>query len=164
MEENICNFRVGNGYDVHEFAMGIPMWLGGVKIEDSAMGFLAHSDGDVAIHALCDAILGALAIGDIGHFFPDNDDEWKGIDSKILLRKVCNMAEERGWKVGNADISIDLQAPKIGSYMPAMRTALAKVMGISPEVVSVKATTSESLCFVGRGEGCQAWATVLLYR
>lgn len=165
MKENIdmCPFRVGNGYDVHALGEGIPMWLGGVRIEGPS-GFIAHSDGDVAIHALCDAILGALALGDIGHFFPDTSDEWKGVDSKILLRKVVALAEEKGWKVGNADVTIALQKPKIAPYIVPMRSALASCMGIDEDSVSVKATTTEKMGFVGRCEGCQVWATVLLWR
>ena len=165
MKENIdrCPFRVGNGYDVHALGEGIPMWLGGVRIEGPS-GFIAHSDGDVAIHALCDAILGALALGDIGHFFPDTSDEWKGVDSKILLRKVVALAAEKGWKVGNADVTIALQKPKIAPYIAPMRFALASCMGIDEDSVSVKATTTEKMGFVGRCEGCQVWATVLLWR
>ena len=161
--ENRCPFRVGNGYDVHAMAGGIPMWLGGVRIDDAPVGFVAHSDGDVAIHALCDAILGALALGDIGHFFPDTSDEWKGVDSKVLLKKVVEMAAAKGWKVGNADVTIALQRPKIASYVPAMRQALASCMEVAEDCVSVKATTTEKLGFVGRCEGCQVWATVCLW-
>ena len=113
-------WRIGQGYDVHAIAEGLTMHLGGVVVSEE-MGFVAHSDGDVAIHALCDALLGALALGDIGKHFPDNSDRWKGIDSRILLRKVVGMLAERGWKPGNVDITIALQAPKIGSYVPAMR-------------------------------------------
>ena len=137
------------------------MHLGGVTVSDQ-IGFVAHSDGDVAIHALCDALLGALALGDIGKHFPDNSDRWKGIDSRILLRQVVGMLAERGWKPGNVDITIALQAPKIGSYVPAMREVLAADMGIDPDKVSVKATTTERLGFVGRGEGCEVWAIALV--
>lgn len=156
-------YRIGQGYDVHAMAEGLPMWLGGVQIE-SNVGFVAHSDGDVAIHALCDAILGALALGDIGHHFPDTSDEWKGVDSKVLLGSVMSMIEERHWTVANVDITIALQAPKIGAYVPQMRETLAEVMGISPARVSVKATTTERLGFVGRCEGCEVWAIALLQR
>lgn len=159
-----CPFRVGNGYDVHAMAEGLPMWLGGIQVSGSPVGFVAHSDGDVAIHALCDAILGALALGDIGHFFPDTDPKWAGVDSKVLLAEVVDLARERGYAVGNADITIALQAPKIGALVPNMRTTLASVMGIEKNEVSVKATTTENLGFVGRKEGCEVWATVLLYR
>ena len=163
MDKNVCPFRIGNGYDVHAIAEGLPMWLGGVRIE-SPVGFVAHSDGDVAIHALCDAILGALALGDIGHHFPDTSDDWKGIDSKLLLGKVVSMAAGLGWSVGNVDITIALQKPKIGSYVPQMRSTLAGVLGVGEDCVSIKATTTEHLGFVGRCEGCQVWATALLYR
>ena len=157
------DFRIGNGYDVHAIAEGLPMYLGGVKI-DSSFGFVAHSDGDVAIHALCDAILGALAKGDIGHHFPDKDDTWKGVDSKVLLAKVSEMAASDGWKIGNADITIALQRPKLAPYILNMREALAGVLGVDINRISVKATTTEHLGFVGRGEGCEVWASVLLYQ
>lgn len=163
MDKNVCPFRIGNGYDVHAVAEGLPMWLGGVRIE-SPVGFVAHSDGDVAIHALCDALLGALALGDIGHHFPDTSDEWKGADSKILLSKVVDLVSGKGWSVGNVDITIALQKPKIGSYVPAMRATLAGVLGVGEDCVSIKATTTEHLGFVGRCEGCQVWATALLYK
>ncbi len=153
--------RIGQGYDVHRIAEGIPMWLCGVRI-DSPTGFVAHSDGDVAIHALCDALLGALALGDIGHHFPDSSDEFKGIDSKILLARVMDLVRGKGYSVGNADITIALQSPKIGSYVPAMRETLAGLLGAGVDCVSVKATTTERLGFVGRGEGCEVWAVCLL--
>ena len=156
-------WRIGQGYDVHAIAEGLTMHLGGVVVSDQ-VGFVAHSDGDVAIHALCDALLGALALGDIGKHFPDNPDRWKGIDSRILLRQVVGMLAERGWKPGNVDITIALQAPKIGSYVPAMREVLAADMGIDPDKVSVKATTTERLGFVGRGEGCEVWAIALVVK
>ncbi len=154
-------FRIGQGYDVHALAEGLPMWLGGVRIE-SNVGFVAHSDGDVAIHALCDALLGAAALGDIGKHFPDTSEEWKGADSKLLLAKVCGMLEDRGWSVGNADITIALQAPKLAPHIQEMRATLAGVMRIGVERVSVKATTTERLGFVGRGEGCEVWASVTI--
>ena len=159
----MTDFRIGHGYDVHALAEGLPLWLGGVRIE-SYTGCVAHSDGDVAIHALCDAILGALALGDIGKHFPDTSKEWKGIDSKILLRKVKDMASEAGWTVGNADITIALQKPKLAPYIIPMRETLAEILGIDPGRVSVKATTTEHLGFVGRGEGCEVWASVLMAR
>ena len=148
---------------MHAIAEGLTMHLGGVVVSDQ-IGFVAHSDGDVAIHALCDALLGALALGDIGKHFPDNSDRWKGIDSRILLRQVAGMLAERGWKPGNVDITIALQAPKIGSFVPAMREVLAADMGIDPDKVSVKATTTERLGFVGRGEGCEVWAIALVVK
>ena len=153
--------RIGNGYDVHALAEGLPMWLGGVRIP-SATGFVAHSDGDVAIHALCDALLGALALGDIGHHFPDTSDEFKGIDSKILLSRVMDLVRRQGYRVGNVDITIALQAPKIGGYVPLMRETLARLLEVGSDRVSVKATTTERLGFVGRGEGCEVWAVCLL--
>ena len=157
------DLRIGQGYDVHQLREGLPMWLGGVQIE-SSIGFVAHSDGDVAIHALCDALLGALALGDIGHLFPDTSDEWKGISSTILLQKVMERVTALGWKVVNADITIALQRPKIASRVADMREHLAPVLGVEPSRVSLKATTTERLGFVGRGEGCEVWAVVLLQR
>ena len=157
------DIRIGNGYDVHEIAPGLPMWLGGINL-DCPFGFVAHSDGDVAIHALCDALLGALAMGDIGHFFPDTSDEWAGVDSKILLGKVSEMIGSKGYSIGNVDITIALQKPKLAPHINEMRDCLASVMGISPARVSIKATTAENLGFVGRGEGCQVWATALVFR
>jgi len=159
----MTRFKIGNGFDVHQVKEGLPMFLGGVQI-DSPVGFVAHSDGDVAIHALCDALLGCLALGDIGHHFPDNSDEFLGIDSKILLKRVCSLISDKGWKIGNCDITIALQAPKIGKYVPQMREVLAGVMGIAPDCVSVKATTTEKLGFVGRCEGCEVWASALIYQ
>lgn len=155
------NLRMGNGYDVHALRKGLPMWLCGVQVE-SETGFVAHSDGDVAIHALCDALLGAAALGDIGLHFPDNDDRWKGIDSKLLLKEVVNMLAETGYVLVNADITIALQAPKLRPYIDTMRATLADVIGCGVCQVSVKATTTERLGFVGRGEGCEVWATVLV--
>ena len=155
------DIRIGNGYDVHAIAAGLPMWLGGVRIP-SDKGFVAHSDGDVAIHALCDALLGCLALGDIGHLFPDTSDEWKGIDSKILLKKVVEIVNQKGYCVCNADITIALQKPKLAPYIDQMRATLAPILGVSVDKVSVKATTTEKLGFVGREEGCAVWATALI--
>ena len=157
------DFRIGQGYDVHALAEGLPMWLGGVQIP-SETGFVAHSDGDVAIHALCDALLGALAIGDIGHLFPDTDDRWKGVDSKELLAAVLARPEFAGWQVVNADITIALQAPKLAPHIAEMRRTIAGIMGVGVDRVSVKATTTERLGFVGRKEGCEVWAIVLIER
>lgn len=158
---NMKDIRIGQGYDVHAIAEGIPMWLGGVKI-DGPTGFVAHSDGDVAIHALCDAMLGALALGDIGKHFPDNSDEFKNIDSKILLARVNGLIKERGYRLGNADITIALQTPKLAGYILKMRETLADILGCNTDRISVKATTTEKLGFVGRKEGCEVWAIVLL--
>ncbi len=155
------DIRIGNGYDVHALADGLPLWLGGILI-DSPVGCIAHSDGDVAIHALCDALLGALALGDIGKHFPDTSDEFRGIDSKVLLDRVMRLIENEGWHVINADITIAMQRPKLAPYIIPMRECLAEIMGISPARVSVKATTTEKLGFVGRSEGCEVYAVVLL--
>lgn len=155
------NIRIGNGYDVHALAEGLPLWLGGVRI-DSPIGCIAHSDGDVAIHALCDALLGALALGDIGKHFPDTSDEFKGIDSKILLRRVMDLIEADGWSVVNVDVTIAMQRPKLAPYIVAMREFMASIMGCSAGQVSVKATTTEKLGFVGRSEGCEVYAVALL--
>ena len=155
------DIRIGNGYDVHALAPGLPMWLGGVQIP-SENGFVAHSDGDVAIHALCDALLGALALGDIGHLFPDTSAEWKGVDSKLLLAKVVDLIRQHGYQVGNVDITIALQRPKLAPHIATMRATLAPILGIGMERVSVKATTTERLGFVGRCEGCEVWASAVL--
>ena len=187
MNSVLCGLRVGNGYDVHVLREGLPMRLCGVDIP-SAKGFVAHSDGDVAIHALCDAILGAAALGDIGLHFPDSDPRFKGIDSRELLKCVVEMVSGEGdpsaslrfapcpgkwsaegapspgtgFEIVNVDITIALQEPKLRPHIDAMRESLAQVMGIDKDRVSVKATTTERLGFVGRGEGCEVWATVLL--
>lgn len=155
------NIRIGNGYDVHALAEGLPLWLGGVRIE-SQNGCVAHSDGDVAIHALCDALLGALALGDIGKHFPDTSAEFKGIDSKILLSRVMDLVRAEGWEFGNTDITIAMQKPKLAPYILPMRECLASVIGCGTDQVSVKATTTERLGFVGRCEGCEVYAVVLL--
>ena len=157
------DFRIGNGYDVHALAPELPLWLGGVKVE-SPIGCIAHSDGDVAIHALCDALLGALALGDIGKHFPDTSNEFKGIDSKILLARVMELVRAEGWAVGNVDVTIAMQRPKLAPYIIPMRECMAGVMGIPVSSVSVKATTTEKLGFVGRSEGCEVYAVALLRR
>ena len=157
------SIRIGNGYDVHALAADLPLWLGGIRI-DSPVGCIAHSDGDVAIHALCDALLGALALGDIGKHFPDTSDEFKGIDSKILLGKVRDMLSARGYSIGNVDVTIALQAPKLAPYIQQMRECLASVLGIATDKVSVKATTTEKLGFVGRREGCECWAVATILK
>ena len=159
----MCNFRIGHGYDVHKLVEGRKLILGGVDIPHS-IGLLGHSDADVLVHAIMDALLGAAALGDIGRHFPDSSDEFKGIDSKKLLSRVCALIQEKGYRVGNADITIALQAPKLAPYILAMRSTLAAIMEIETDRVSVKATTTEKLGFVGRKEGCQVWATVLLVR
>lgn len=159
----MADWKIGQGYDVHALAPGLPLVLGGVRL-DSPLGCVAHSDGDVAIHALCDAILGALALGDIGKHFPDNDDSYAGIDSRILLRRTVAMMKELGYSLGNADITIALQTPKLRPHIDAMRQALASDLECGIDCVSVKATTTERLGFVGRGEGCEVWAVCLLQK
>lgn len=157
-----CNFRIGYGYDVHALDEGLELWLGGVKIPHEK-GCVAHSDGDVAIHAICDALLGAAALGDIGKLFPDTSDEFKGIDSKILLRRVVEALATAGYRVGNVDCTIAMQRPKLRPHIDSMREVLASVMGIEVDGVSIKATTTERLGFEGREEGVSAHAVALIY-
>jgi 2-C-methyl-D-erythritol 2,4-cyclodiphosphate synthase len=154
--------RIGTGYDVHRLEHGLPLWLGGIRIEHNK-GCVAHSDGDALIHAICDALLGAAALGDIGMHFPDTDPQWKGIDSKILLQKVILLLHENGYSIGNVDSVIMLQAPKIKDYIPKMRLVMAQIMGIDIQHVAVKATTTEHLGFIGREEGVAAQAAVIIY-
>ena len=154
--------RIGFGYDVHQITPNRPMWLGGICIP-CEFGLLGHSDADVLIHALCDAILGAANMRDIGYHFPDTKgNEYEGIDSKILLRRVMEMVREKGYELGNCDCTVCAQAPKLMPHIPAMQTCLAEVMGVSPDQVSIKATTTEHLGFVGRKEGIAAQAVALL--
>lgn len=153
--------RIGSGFDVHAFTDGDHVVIGGVRIAHSR-ALLAHSDGDVLIHALCDALLGALALGDIGVHFPPSDARWKGADSAELLAQVMAMVRGRGHELGNADLTVICEAPKINPHVPAMRARLAEVMGVDIGRLSVKATTTEKLGFTGRGEGIAAQATVLL--
>lgn len=153
--------RIGQGYDVHAFGEGDHVVVGGVRIAHER-GLVAHSDGDVAIHALCDAMLGALALGDIGVHFPPSDPQWKGADSRAFLRHCNALIGERGWRVGNADITVICERPKIGPHAQAMREAMAADLGIDVDAVSVKATTSEKMGFIGRGEGIAAQAVCLL--
>ena len=153
--------HTGLGYDVHRLVEGRELWLCGVRLEHTR-GLLGHSDADVAIHALCDALLGAAALGDIGHLFPDNDPQYKGIDSKILLREVVRRIGSEGWTVQNVDVTITAQAPKIAPHIPQMRETLAAILGIPTADVSVKATTTERLGFEGRKEGITSLATALL--
>lgn len=153
--------RIGFGYDVHQLAEGRDFWLGGVKIEHDRGG-LGHSDADVLIHAICDALLGAAALGDIGAHFPDNNPAYKGIDSKILLGKTLEIIKEQGYNIGNIDSTIALQQPKVMPYIMRMRNTLAAVLQIDVNQVSIKATTTEKLGFEGREEGVSAYAVVLL--
>lgn len=157
------NFRIGHGYDVHCLREGLKLVLGGVEIPHSK-GFVAHSDGDVAIHALCDALLGAAALGDIGLHFPDTSDDFAGIDSRILLRRVAGMIRREGYEIGNVDCTIRMQRPKLRPYIDAMREALAEAMEIDVGCVSIKATTTERLGFEGREEGVSVSAVALIYR
>ncbi len=153
--------RVGMGYDVHRLVEGRDLWLGGVRIEHTA-GLLGHSDADVLIHALCDALLGAANMRDIGYHFPDTAGEYAGIDSKILLRKVVALLAEKGYHIGNADMTICAERPKLNPHIPAMKEALSACMGIDIDDISIKATTTEKLGFTGREEGISAYAVVLI--
>ena len=157
------DFRIGHGYDVHALAEGPPLVLGGVAIPHTH-GLVAHSDGDVAIHAVCDALLGAAALGDIGQHFPDTSADFAGIDSKILLRRVAELLGEHGYRIGNVDCTIRMQRPKLRPHIDAMRAAMAGAMGIDADRVSVKATTTERLGFEGREEGVSVSAVALIYR
>lgn len=157
------NFRIGHGYDVHVLADGLPLVLGGVQIPYDK-GFVAHSDGDVAIHAICDALLGAAALGDIGLHFPDTSDDYAGIDSRILLRRVTALLREKGYAIGNVDCTIRMQRPKLRPHIDAMRAALAEAMQLDADCVSVKATTTEKLGFEGREEGVSVSAVALIYK
>lgn len=155
--------RIGQGYDVHAFGPGDHIVLGGVSIPHDH-GVVAHSDGDVAIHALCDAILGALALGDIGKHFPPSDERWRGADSRVFLRHCRLLMRERGYALGNADVTVVCERPKVGPHAERMRALLADDLGVEADAISVKATTSEKLGFTGRGEGIAAMAVVLLVR
>jgi 2-C-methyl-D-erythritol 2,4-cyclodiphosphate synthase len=154
-------YRIGQGYDVHAIAEGLPMWLGGVQIP-SERGFVAHSDGDVAIHALCDALLGALALGDIGQHFPDTDPAYLGISSLKLLTHVWALITERGYRLGNLDVTVLAQKPKLAPYLPQMKEKLCAILGAEPDRVNIKATTEEHLGFTGREEGIACHAVCLL--
>ena len=154
--------RIGFGYDVHQFSPDRKLWLGGIEVPYEK-GLLGHSDADVVIHALCDALVGAAAMRDIGYHFPDTKgNEYEGIDSKVLLRKVINLLHKAGYELGNCDITVCAQAPKLSPYIEAMQNCLAQVMEVEPNQVSLKATTTEHLGFVGREEGIAAYAVALL--
>ncbi|WP_322628035.1 2-C-methyl-D-erythritol 2,4-cyclodiphosphate synthase [Halothiobacillus sp.] len=156
-------FRVGHGFDVHAFMPGDPLVVGGVRIPfDRA--FLAHSDGDVLLHALCDALLGAVALGDIGQLFPDSDPAYEGIDSTILLSDVHNRIRALGWQIGNLDMTIIAQLPRMAPHIPVMRQRISEVLALSVDRINIKATTTERLGFTGRGEGIAVESVVLLYR
>ena len=157
------NFRIGYGYDVHRLAEGETLWLGGVLIPHTK-GTVAHSDGDVLIHALCDAMLGAAKMGDIGRHFPDTSAEFKNIDSKILLAKTNELIASKSYRVGNLDVTVAAQRPKLKPFIPEMEETIAEILGISVGDVSIKATTTEELGFEGREEGISVHAVVLLER
>ena len=159
----MTKIRVGMGYDVHQLKEGEEFWLGGIKL-DCSFGAVGHSDADVLIHVLCDAILGAANMRDIGFHFADTDPQFKGIDSKILLKDVMKLVRDKGYEISNIDSTICLQKPKINPHILEMRKTLANVMEIDEEDVSIKATTTEKLGFVGRQEGVSAYAVVLLYK
>ena len=153
--------RIGHGYDAHRFGADRPLVLGGVAVPHDS-GLVAHSDGDVLVHALCDALLGAAALGDIGRHFPDSDPAYAAIDSRILLRRVMDALGARGLRVVNADATVVAQRPRLAGHLPAMQANLAADLGVAPEQVNVKATTTEGMGFTGRGEGIAAYAVVLL--
>lgn len=157
------SIRIGNGYDVHRLAKGLPLVLGGVKLAHH-QGCVAHSDGDVLVHAICDALLGSLALGDIGVHFPDTDSAYKGINSLMLLSKVVHLISDRGYGIANVDAILALQLPKIKPHIEQMRQNLAEVMEMEIDCVSVKATTTEHLGFEGREEGISAYAVALVYK
>ncbi|PXY00533.1 2-C-methyl-D-erythritol 2,4-cyclodiphosphate synthase [Halomonas sp. LBP4] len=155
--------RIGHGVDVHRFGEGDHLMIGGVRLPFDH-GFVAHSDGDVLLHAVCDAVLGACGLGDIGRHFPDTDPAWAGADSRALLRRVVALVQEAGYRVGNLDATVIAQAPKLAPHIAAMVAAIAEDLGVEASAVNVKATTSEGLGFTGRGEGIAAEAVVLLLR
>ena len=153
--------RVGFGFDVHQLVPGRELWLGGIKLEHE-LGLLGHSDADVLIHAICDALLGAANMRDIGYHFPDNAGEFKNIDSKILLAKTVDLIAKKGYRIGNVDATVCAERPKLKARIPEMQEVLAKLMKVEAEDVSIKATTTEKLGFTGREEGISAYATVLI--
>lgn len=153
--------RIGHGYDIHALGPGDHVTLGGLRIAHDR-GLVAHSDGDVLIHALCDALLGALALGDIGRHFPPTDPQWRGADSRLFLRRVAAMVAERGWRLGNADLSVIAEAPRLAPHIAAMQANLAADLGVEPDRIGIKATTHEKLGALGRGEGIAAHAVVLV--
>jgi 2-C-methyl-D-erythritol 2,4-cyclodiphosphate synthase len=157
------NFRIGFGYDVHKLSEGLTLTVGGIKVSHTK-GSVGHSDGDVLIHAICDALLGAANMRDIGWHFPDTDNTYKGIDSKILLKKTINIIEQAGYIIGNIDSTISLQQPKIKDLIPEMKKTLSEVCNTNIDTISIKATTTEKLGFEGREEGISAYAVVLIYK
>ncbi|MBE9484929.1 MAG: 2-C-methyl-D-erythritol 2,4-cyclodiphosphate synthase [Bacteroidetes bacterium] len=157
------NFRIGHGYDVHRLVPGRKLWLGGISVPH-IMGLAGHSDADVLIHAICDALLGAMASGDIGHHFPDTDESFRDIDSKVLLKKVSEMMHEDGWTLGNLDSTLIMEEPKLSPYIDEMRTIIAGILNADIKKISIKATTSEGMGPEGRGESITAHAVVLIER
>ena len=157
------NFRIGFGYDVHQLQAGYEFWLGGIKL-DYESGAVGHSDADILIHVICDALLGAANLRDIGFHFSDTDPKFKGIDSKILLREVMVLIREAGYEIGNLDTTICLQKPKVNPHIPAMKACLASVMNVQEGDISIKATTTEKLGFVGREEGISAYCVALIHK
>lgn len=157
------NFRVGFGYDMHRLVEGRDLWLGGIKI-DYKLGLQGHSDADVLIHTICDALLGAANLRDIGYHFPDTSDEYQDVDSKILLKRSVELLREKGYEISNIDSTICAEYPKLNPHIPAMQEVMGEIMGISTEQISIKATTSEKMGFVGRQEGITAYAVVLIYK
>ena len=159
----MSKIRIGMGYDVHQLVPGRELWLGGIRITHE-LGLLGHSDADVLIHAICDAILGAANMRDIGFHFPDNDNSFKNIDSKILLRETIGLVRQKGYEIGNIDATICAQRPKLNPHIPAMQDILAETMSIDSDDISIKATTTEKLGFTGREEGISAYAVALLVK
>lgn len=157
------NFRVGFGYDMHRLVEGRDLWLGGIKI-DYKLGLQGHSDADVLIHTICDALLGAANLRDIGYHFPDTSDEYQDVDSKILLKRTVELLREKGYEISNIDSTICAEYPKLNPHISAMQEVMGEIMGISTEQISIKATTSEKMGFVGRQEGITAYAVVLIYK
>ena len=155
--------RVGMGFDVHRFAEGRELWLGGIQIQHER-GLLGHSDADALIHALCDALLGAADLRDIGFHFPDSDEVYNNIDSKILLKKTMELLRSQSYELGNADITVCAEAPRLNPHIPSMKTCLSETMRVAPDAISIKATTSEKMGYVGREEGIAVYATVLIYK
>ena len=160
---NLSNIRIGNGYDVHRLVAGRKLVLGGVDVPYS-LGLAGHSDADVLVHALCDALLGALGAGDIGAYFPDTDTKWKGASSLLFLREIVSMCKEKGFELANADSVLVAEKPKLAPHLPAMKKNIASTLGIAIDQINIKATTTEKLGFAGRGEGIAAYAVVLMVK
>ena len=163
MKNHPFGFRVGLGYDVHQLVEGRDLWLGGIKI-DHSLGLLGHSDADVLIHAICDALLGAAGLRDIGFHFPDTSEDTLNMDSKIILRRTVELLREQGYEVGNVDATVCAERPKLNPHIPQMQQTMAEVMDVDPGSVSIKATTTEHLGFTGREEGISAYAVALIYK